>query len=44
MKKFKFGLFLLLLPLFLCGCSNDSMDNIEIIVTNYPNEYVVKKL
>ena len=26
------------------GCSNDSMDNIEIIVTNYPNEYVVKSL
>ena len=26
------------------GCSNDSMDNIDIIVTNYPNEYVVKSL
>jgi len=26
------------------GCSDDSMDNIEIVVTNYPNEYVVKKL
>lgn len=43
MKKFKF-LLLLLFPLLLCGCSNDSMDNIEIVVTNYPNEYVVKKL
>lgn len=26
------------------GCTNDSMDNIEIVVTNYPNEYVVKNL
>ena len=30
--------------LFLTGCTNDTMDNIEIIVTNYPNEYVVKSL
>ena len=28
----------------LTGCENDSMDNIEIIVTNYPNEYVVRNL
>lgn len=47
MKKTKY---LLLLILFLIpftlttGCTNDSMDNIEIIVTNYPNEYVVKNL
>ena len=26
------------------GCVNDSMDNIEITVTNYPNEYVIKNL
>lgn len=44
MKKILFLIGLLFLPLMLCGCSNDSMDNIEIIVTNYPNEYVVKKL
>lgn len=31
--------------LILCGgCTNDSMDNIEIVVTNYPNEYIMKKL
>lgn len=30
--------------IFTTGCTNDSMDNIEIIVTNYPNEYVVKNL
>ena len=46
MKKTKkiFLLFALLIPFFMTGCSNDSMDNIEIIVTNYPNEYVVRNL
>jgi len=47
MKKIKILMFsLLLLPLLLTttACTNDSMDNIEIIVTNYPNEYIVKKL
>ena len=46
MKKKYLTLLLLLLfvPFLLCGCTNDSMDNIEIIVTNYPNEYVVKNL
>lgn len=37
-------LFLIPITLFTSGCTNDSMDNIEIIVTNYPNEYVVKSL
>ena len=47
MKKYKLLLLIiLLLPIIILGggCSNDSMDNIEIIVTNYPNEYIVKKL
>lgn len=45
MKRIKYLLLLILfIPLFLTGCTNDSMDNIEIIVTNYPNEYVVKNL
>ena len=26
------------------GCSQDNMDNINIIVTNYPNEYILKEL
>ncbi len=43
-KKLLCCLCLLTLPFFLSGCTNDSMDNIEIIVTNYPNEYVVKNL
>ncbi|MBQ6323696.1 MAG: zinc ABC transporter substrate-binding protein [Bacilli bacterium] len=48
MKRFKnvffMVLFMSLSTLLMSGCTNDSMDNIEIIVTNYPNEYVVKNL
>ncbi|MBR3211022.1 MAG: zinc ABC transporter substrate-binding protein [Bacilli bacterium] len=46
-KTLKYLIFILLItPLFFLteGCTNDSMDNIDIVVTNYPNEYVVKKL
>ncbi len=46
--KLKKGIVYLLLVfsilLFTSGCSNDSMDNIEVIVTNYPNEYILKKI
>lgn len=35
---------LILIALITTGCTDDSMDNIEIIVTNYPNEYITKKL
>ena len=45
MEKIKHLLLIILLvPFFMTGCTNDTMDNIEIIVTNYPNEYVVKNL
>lgn len=46
MKKTKlfFLLFLFLIPFLLSGCANDSMDNIEVVVTNYPNEYVIRNL
>lgn len=47
MKKIKyFSLLILLVSILVLGggCNNDSMDNIDIIVSNYPNEYVVKKL
>lgn len=47
MKRFKYFILtiLFILPLFLTtGCTNDSMDNIDIIVTNYPNEFITKKL
>lgn len=44
MKKKLFLLLILIIPFIIGGCSNDSMDNIEIIVTNYPNEYIVKSI
>ncbi|MBQ8534785.1 MAG: zinc ABC transporter substrate-binding protein [Bacilli bacterium] len=47
MKNFKYFILtmLFILPLFLTtGCTNDSMDNIDIIVTNYANEYITKNL
>jgi zinc transport system substrate-binding protein len=48
MKKNKYLLLLILLlipiSLLTSGCTDDSMENIEIIVTNYPNEYIVKNL
>ena len=44
--KYLFLTIVLLIPIALIttGCTYDSMDNIEIIVTNYPNEYITKKL
>lgn len=47
MKNFKYFILtmLFILPLFLTtGCTNDSMDNIDVIVTNYANEYITKNL
>ena len=44
MKKKLFIISLLLISILLTGCKNDNMDNIEIIVTNYPNEYILKSL
>ena len=37
-------IFILPIILLSTGCSNDSMDNIEIVVTNYPCEYITKKI
>lgn len=47
MKKFKLvGLFLAIV--FLClgttGCTGDNMEGIDVLVTNYPNEYITQKL
>ena len=44
--KYLFLTIVLLIPIALIttGCTDDSMVNIEIIVTNYPNEYITKKL
>ena len=47
MKKKKIGvklLFLSCIPLLLCGCKRDDMEDIQIVTTNYPNEYIVEKL
>ena len=47
LKKFKYIICTFVVVCFILvssGCTNDSMDNIDVIVTNYPNEYVVKML
>lgn len=44
MKKIIFICMMIMVSILVSGCANDSMDNIEIIVTNYPNEYIVKSL
>jgi len=46
MKKYIVYLLTIIgISLISTGCLfNDNMDNIEVIVTNYPNEYIVKKL
>ena len=43
-KKILLGISLVFMIIITNGCMNDSMDNIEVIVTNYPNEYIMKKL
>ena len=43
-KKLLFLLLILIIPFFVSGCANDSMDDIEIGVTNYANEYIVRTL
>ena len=48
MKNFKYFIFTILfmvsITFFTTGCTNDSMDNIDIIVTNYPTEYILTEL
>ena len=47
MKKVKI-LSLVILLMFIClgctGCTSDNMENIDVLVTNYPNEFITKKL
>ena len=44
MKK-KFIILLVIMTVFLCtGCKQDDMEDIDIIVTNYANEYITSKL
>lgn len=43
-KKRLLALAILLIPLITTGCKQDNMEDIEIAVTNYPNEYIVERL
>lgn len=43
-KKILFLLIILIIPFIVSGCANDSMDEIDIVVTNYANEYIVRSL
>lgn len=43
-KKISLLLFMMVITLFTTGCKQDNMEDIEIAVTNYPNEYIVNKL
>lgn len=43
-KKILFLLIIFGITLFTTGCKQDDMDDIDIAVTNYPNEYIVDKL
>ncbi len=47
MKQRKLGgkfLLLFLIMLSVCGCKRDDMEDIQIVVTNYPNSYIIEKL
>ena len=43
-KKLLFLITILVLSISVTGCKQDDMEDIEIAVTNYPNEYIVDKL
>ena len=44
MKKYLLLVIILITCVFMSGCKQDEMDDISIVVTNYPNEYIAKKL
>lgn len=43
-KKYLLLLVIFFITIFTTGCKQDNMEDIDITVTNYPNEYVVDKL
>lgn len=43
-KKVLLIMAIFLIPLITTGCKQDNMDDIEIAVTNYPNEYILERL
>lgn len=44
MKRTTIFLLIGVVCLITSGCTQDNMDNINIVTTNYPNEYILKKL
>lgn len=44
MKRIGLLILIITLSLFISGCKQDNMENIEIIVTNYPNEYITENI
>ena len=44
MKKSKLIILILFILLTTTGCKQDNMEGIDIVVTNYPNEFIVSKL
>ena len=43
-KKLSVFILIFFMSFFVTGCSNDSMNDIDINVTNYPNEFIVKNI
>ncbi len=44
MKRIKKILLLLIISIILTGCTNDDMEGIDVLVTNYPNEFITKSI
>jgi len=44
MKKLILLIVITIISIYTTGCSNDDMENINIVVTNYPNEFIAKQL
>ena len=44
MKRIKKILLLLIISIVLTGCTNDDMEGIDVLVTNYPNEFITKSI
>ncbi len=44
MKKYFMIIFMLGIVIFNSGCTTDNMENIDIVTTNYPNEYITKEI
>lgn len=44
LKKILLVVLLVFCSLLASGCTNDNMENIDVLVTNYPNEFIAQKL